>query len=106
MASGDPTPNGVSLWTRLAPEPLVEGGGIPAKDIGVRWQVASDSHFRHVVKSGTVAAMPELGHSVHVDVSGLRSGREYFYRFLTDGDASPVGRTKTAPGSHEPRAAT
>jgi alkaline phosphatase D len=91
----------VSLWTRLAPEPLVEGGGVPAKDIGVRWQVASDSNFRHVVKSGKVAAMPELGHSVHVDVNGLRSGREYFYRFLTDGDESPVGRTKTAPGSHD-----
>ncbi len=101
VASGDPTPNGVSLWTRLAPEPLVEGGGVPAKDIGVRWQVASDSNFRHVVKSGKVAAMPELGHSVHVDVNGLRSGREYFYRFLTDGDESPVGRTKTAPGSHD-----
>ena len=101
VASGDPTPNGVSLWTRLAPEPLVEGGGVPAKDIGVRWQVASDSNFRHVVKSGKVAAMPEFGHSVHVDVNGLRPGREYFYRFLTDADESPVGRTKTAPGSHD-----
>ncbi len=99
MASGDPTPNRVSLWTRLASEPLVEGGGIPAKDISVRWQVATDSNFRHVEKSGTVAAVPELDHSVHVDVSGLRSGREYFYRFLTDRDESPVGRTKTAPGS-------
>jgi alkaline phosphatase D len=99
VASGDPTPNRVSLWTRLASEPLVEGGGIPAQDISVRWQVATDSHFRHVEKSGTVAAVPELDHSVHVDVSGLRSGREYFYRFLTDRDESPVGRTKTAPGS-------
>jgi len=97
VASGDPTPNGVSLWTRLAPEPLVEGGGMPPKDIGVRWQVATDSRFRHVEKSGTVAAMPELGHSVHVDVRGLRPGRQYHYRFLTSRDASPVGRTKTVP---------
>jgi len=101
VASGDPTPNRVSLWTRLASEPLVEGGGIPAQDISVRWQVATDSHFRHVEKSGTVAAVPELDHSVHVDVSGLRSGREYFYRFLTDRDESPVGRTKTAPGPRD-----
>ena len=101
VASGDPTPNGVSLWTRLAPEPLVEGGGVPPKDIRVRWQVASDPRFRRVVKTGSAAAVPELGHSVHVDVRGLRSGREYYYRFLTDRDASPVGRTKTAPGSHD-----
>ena len=74
VASGDPTPNGVSLWTRLAPEPLVEGGGMPAKDIGVRWQVASDSRFRHVGEVRHAAAIPELGHSVHVDVHGLRAG--------------------------------
>ena len=101
VASGDPTPNGVSLWTRLASEPLLEGGGIPARDIQVRWQVATDSHFRHIEKSGAVAAVPELDHSVHVDVSGLRSGREYFYRFLTDRDESQVGRTKTAPASQD-----
>ena len=97
VASGDPTPNGASLWTRLAPEPLVEGGGMPPKDIAVRWQVATDSRFRNVARSGTAAAVPELGHSVHVDVRGLRPGREYYYRFLTSGDASPVGRTKTVP---------
>jgi alkaline phosphatase D len=101
VASGDPTPNGVSLWTRLAPEPLVAGGGVPSKDIRVRWEVATDSRFRRVVKSGSASAMPELGHSVHVDVNGLRSGREYFYRFLTGGDESPTGRTKTAPDSHD-----
>ena len=101
VASGDPTPNGVSLWTRLAPEPLVAGGGVPANDIRVGWEVATDSSFRRVVKSGHAAAVPELGHSVHVDVTGLKSGREYFYRFLANGDASPTGRTKTAPGSHD-----
>ena len=97
VASGDPTPGGVSLWTRLAPQPLVNNGGMPPKDIGVQWQVASDSRFRRVVRSGTAAAIPELAHSVHVDVSGLSPGREYFYRFLTSSDASPVGRTRTAP---------
>jgi alkaline phosphatase D len=102
VASGDPGPNGVSLWTRLAPEPLVNGGGMPPKDIGIQWQVATDSRFRRVAKSGTVAAIPQLAHSVHVDVSGLDSNREYFYRFLTGADASPVGRTRTTPaaGAH------
>ena len=101
VASGDPTPNGISLWTRLAPEPLVEGGGMPGRDVRVRWEVAADSRFRRVVRSGHAAAAPELSHSVHVDVHGLRSGREYYYRFLTDKDESPVGRAKTAPAPHD-----
>ena len=97
VASGDPLPSGVSLWTRLAPDPLKDGGGMPPKDIAVQWQVASDSRFRRVVKTGTAAAIPELAHSVHVDVRGLNPGREYFYRFITSSDTSPVGRTRTAP---------
>jgi alkaline phosphatase D len=102
VASGDPMPGGVSLWTRLAPQPLLNNGGMPPKDIGVQWQVATDSRFRRVVRSGTAAAIPELAHSVHVDVSGLSPGREYFYRFLTSSDASPVGRTRTAPAAGAP----
>jgi alkaline phosphatase D len=99
VASGDPLPNGISLWTRLAPEPFANGGGMPPKDIAVQWQVASDRRFRRVVKSGTAAAVPELAHSVHVDVRGLDPGRGYFYRFLTSADESPVGRTRTAPAA-------
>jgi alkaline phosphatase D len=97
VASGDPKPAGVALWTRLAPDPLVKGGGMPARDVAVRWQVATDDAFADVVRSGTAAAMPDLAHSVHVDVTGLQPGREYFYRFIAGADSSPVGRTKTAP---------
>jgi len=98
VASGDPAPDGVALWTRLVPDPLVKGGGMPAaRDVAVQWQVATDDAFANVVRSGTVAAMPELAHSVHVDVSGLQPAREYFYRFVSAAEASPVGRTKTAP---------
>jgi alkaline phosphatase D len=99
VASGDPRSNGVSLWTRLAPEPLVKGGGMPPKDIAVRWQVATDDGFANVVRSGTVAAIPELAHSAHVDVGGLNPASDYFYRFLTPHDESPVGRTRTAPAA-------
>jgi len=99
VASGDPTPNGVSLWTRLAPEPLVADGGMQASDVAVRWQIAGDEAFGNVVQSGRVAAVPELAHSVHVDVTGLRPGRRYFYRFIAGGEASPVGTTMTAPAA-------
>jgi len=97
VASGDPTPTELSLWTRLAPEPLAEGGGMPARDVAVGWELARDEGFRHGVRRGKVAALPELAHSVHVDVRGLQPGREYFYRFTVDGQRSAVGRTKTAP---------
>ena len=102
VASGDPAPTTVSLWTRLAPEPLSKGGGMPPQDVAVAWEVAEDEAFAQVVRTGTVAAVPELAHSVHVDVGGLQPGREYHYRFTADGERSPIGRTKTAPraGDH------
>lgn len=99
VASGDPLPNSVVLWTRLAPAPLAPDGlgGMPARPVKVRWQVAEDPSFRRVVKSGTVTATPALGHSVHPEVWGLRPGRDYWYRFETAGEVSPVGHTRTAP---------
>ncbi|TWP45220.1 alkaline phosphatase [Lentzea tibetensis] len=99
VASGDPTFDGVLLWTRLAPTPLAEDGlgGMPSRAIEVRWEIALDERFRRVVRRGTAWARPELGHSVHVDVRGLRPGAEYFYRFSADGHVSRVGRTRTSP---------
>jgi alkaline phosphatase D len=96
VASGDPEPGGVVLWTRLAPDPLA-GGGMPPRPVAVRWEVAEDEHLRRVVARGQTTARPETAHSVHVEVEGLRPGREYFYRFVAGGQDSPTGRTRTAP---------
>ena len=103
MASGDPEPDGVVLWTRLAPDPL-EGGGMRPRPVPVRWEVAEDERWRRVVARGEEMARPEEGHSVHVEVAGLRPGREYFYRFIAGGEESATGRTRTAPapGSDAP----
>ena len=97
VASGDPTADGVVLWTRLAPEPFVPGGGLPLRPIAVRWEVARDEGFRQIAQRGEATATPELGHSVHVEVSGLEPGRPYWYRFTTADGTSPVGRAFTAP---------
>jgi alkaline phosphatase D len=97
IASGDPTPNSVMLWTRLAPKPLEPEGGMSGPRVSVRWELADDEQFSKVVKSGVALAAPELGWSLHVDVQGLEPDRWYFYRFLLPGGASPVGRTRTAP---------
>jgi alkaline phosphatase D len=97
VASGDPLPEGVLLWTRLAPRPLEPAGGLPPVSYPVQWQVAEDDRFSRVVCGGTTTATPDYGHSVHVDVRGLRPGRDYFYRFRSRGHLSPAGRTRTAP---------
>lgn len=95
VASGDPLPDGVVLWTRLAPYPLL-GGGMPRRDAVVSWEVASDEGFNTIVRSGTALATPELAHSVHVEVGGLEPGRFYWYRFKAGDEISSIGRTKTA----------
>ncbi|MEO3750742.1 alkaline phosphatase D family protein [Streptomyces sp. B6B3] len=99
VASGDPSPDGFVLWTRLAPDPLAPGGGggMPSRPVPVEWRVATDERMRHVVRRGTVAALPELAHAVHVEPSGLRPDRTYWYQFRHAGELSPVGRTRTTP---------
>src|SRR5688572_4591678 len=94
VASGDPVPDGVVLWTRLAPAPL-EGGGMPMTNVEVHWEIAADQTFRTMTQRGAEIARPELGHSVHVEVAGLQPGRDYWYRFRAGDEISPVGRTKT-----------
>jgi alkaline phosphatase D len=102
VASGDPRPDGVALWTRLAPRPLQFGGGMPHAPVEVDWQVATDEAMTSVVASGTAVAPNELAHSVHVEVHGLQPWSEYFYRFRAGDHVSAVGRTKTTPAVGSP----
>ncbi|GAA3727230.1 alkaline phosphatase D family protein [Salinactinospora qingdaonensis] len=99
VASGEPTPNSVVLWTRLAPQPRAEDGraAMPERDYAVHYEVATDERFTDTVRRGAAVASPELAHAVHPEVTGLQPGREYFYRFRVGTQLSPVGRTKTAP---------
>lgn len=102
VASGDPLPDAVVIWTRLAPRPLEPFGGLGPRPVLVQWQVAEDEGFRRVVRSGTARARREQSYSVHVDVTGLRPWRHYWYRFRVGRDVSPVGRTRTAPAAGQP----
>lgn len=99
VASGYPRPDGVVLWTRLAPEPLAEDGhgGMPLRPVPVKWEVAETADFRRVAARGTALAQPELAHSVHPRVEGLKAGTDYFYRFTVGPQKSPVGRFRTLP---------
>ena len=99
VASGDPWPDGAVIWTRLAVDPLaLDGfGGMPDRSFPVEYQVARDERFTRVVRSGTVATDRSRGYAVHVTLTGLQPGREYFYRFRALGHLSRTGRTVTAP---------
>ena len=97
VASGDPAPDGFVIWARLATEPLEPHGGMPIVSVPATWEVASDEGFRSVVASGSTVARPELAHSIHVEVAGLKPDRPYFYRFEAGGERSPVGRARTFP---------
>lgn len=96
VASGEPAPDGIALWTRLAPKPF-DAAAMPAANIAVRWQVAEDENFAKVVRKGQAVASPALAHSVHVEVAGLRPARWYWYRFSAGGHQSPTGRFRTSP---------
>jgi alkaline phosphatase D len=96
VASGDPSHDGVVLWTRIAPDPL-RGGGAPPEALEVGWELAVDDGMRRIVGRGSTVAEPDLGHSVHVELDGLEPDRWYWYRFHVGGETSPVGRTRTLP---------
>jgi alkaline phosphatase D len=96
VASGDPAPDGIVLWTRLAPEPT-DPSALGTQEIPVAWRVATDDRIRNVVAQGVAQARPDLAHSVHVEVSGLLPGRDYFYQFNVRDEESRVGHFRTAP---------
>lgn len=99
VASGDPWPDGFVLWTRLAPDPL-NGGGMPAADVPVRFEIATDDQMRRIVRRGHVRATASFGHSVHLEVRGLLPDRWYHYRFMTPDAQTITGKARTAPAVH------
>lgn len=98
VASGSPLPDAVVLWTRILADPL-NAAATPPVALTVRWEVAEDEAFARIAASGSAAALPELAHSVHVDVTGLAPARWYWYRFMLGDAVSPIGRTRTAPAA-------
>jgi alkaline phosphatase D len=88
VASGDPLVDRVIIWTRVT---------TPAGRATVRWRVGSDPQLNRVTAQGTVETSALEDFTVKVDVPGLSPGRVYYYAFDTEGDTSPIGRTKTLP---------
>ncbi|MFD3593671.1 alkaline phosphatase D family protein [Nocardia sp. NPDC058640] len=97
VASGDPLPSAVILWTRVTvAEDATPGSGL-GDATPVRWEIATDPDFGALAATGTVTASTDTDHTVKVDATGLTPGQDYFYRFTACGQTSPVGHTRTAP---------
>jgi alkaline phosphatase D len=102
VSSGDPLPDGVVLWTRLAPTPLT-GGGMPNRVVEVAWEVAEDEQFSLVRARGSELAQPDSGHSVHAEAGGLSPDSEYFYRFKAGArHAQPTRHAGVSPAELRP----
>ena len=97
VASGDPLPGAVVLWTRVTPTPEATPGSGLGPAVTVSWEVAADARFRDVVRRGRVGTDAGRDHTVKLDATALRPDTAYFFRFTLDGQRSPVGRTRTAP---------
>ena len=96
VASGDPDPHSVILWTR---RPFAEG----ARQL-LTVEVAEDEAFRRVIAHAPVPVSSAADWTARVLVGGLRPARTYWYRFTdTDGNGSRIGRTITAPLPNDPR---
>lgn len=90
VASGDPLADRVILWTRVTPQS-------PRRTVGVRWIIARDPQLKQVLQRGQAQATAARDFTVKIDATGLRPGTTYYYRFLAENEASPVGRTRTLP---------
>ncbi len=91
VASGEPAPDGMLLWTRYVPAAIETTVRLDA-------EVALDPNFAKVVAGGSVRAAGYRDWTAKITVDGLKPGTVYWYRFVApNGDKSPVGRTKTLP---------
>lgn len=97
VASGDPLPGGAVIWTRVTPDPTATPGSGLGAPTPVTWEVATDEAFAAIVASGDVVTSPASDHTVKVDVSGLDTSGDHWYRFRALGSTSIVGQFRTAP---------
>jgi alkaline phosphatase D len=97
VASGDPLPDGILLWTRVTPVPEALPGSGVGPDTEVSWVVARDKAFTTIVAKGSTTATAAADHTVKADVRGLEPGTDYWFRFSAGGTDSPAARTRTAP---------
>jgi alkaline phosphatase D len=98
IASAEPSPDSVLLWTRRPP------AGTERNPPALTVEVAEDPEFARVIAHARTTVLARADWTTRVLVGGLKPAHEYWYRFIgTDGNGSRVGRTLTAPAIDDPR---
>lgn len=90
VASGDPWPESVILWTRVSEQ---------TGSVSVAWEVSASPSFETLIASGTATTDDSRDYTVKVEATGLAPATTYYYRFTFGDVASPIGRTRTAPAN-------
>ncbi|MFT6789443.1 MAG: alkaline phosphatase D [Pseudoalteromonas rhizosphaerae] len=91
VASGDPLSDSLILWTRVTPVDAT------TTSIKVQWQAATDPNFNNISHDGETLISATSDFTLKVDLQGLDANTTYYYRFISNGKASPVGTGKTLP---------
>ena len=100
VASGDPTPDGIVLWTRFAPEPANPGSLGRARRS--QWAGASPPTAACATSLPAALPWPARARAFRPRRSGWPGpGRDYFYQFDLRDEESPIGHFRTAPAPHE-----
>ena len=115
VAAGAPRPDGITLWTRLAPQPLQQEAasgavddlglaGMPpgANDLEIGFEVATDPTMTRIIRRGSAVAEAAFAYSVHLDVDGLSPDRPYWFRFHSGNATSRIGQARTLPAAGQP----
>ncbi|GAB0108915.1 alkaline phosphatase D family protein [Pseudoalteromonas distincta] len=93
VASGDPLSNALIIWTRATTAQS-------NFEVTVAWELASDSQFKNIIRSGREQTDKSRDFTIKIDVQDLAPNTEYFYRFMGLNTQSPIGRAKTLPMSN------
>jgi alkaline phosphatase D len=93
VASGDPLPDAVMLWTRALP--------LSASDTAtrVRYRIATDALMTNVVTDGIAGSSADRDWTIKLDLRDLQPDHSYYYQFESASELSPIGRTRTAPSA-------
>lgn len=94
VASGDPLPESIILWTRVTPDTQLT-------KIDVSWEISNDQDFQDISALGNFETNAARDYTVKVEADGLIAGLQYFYRFTALEATSPIGKTITAPAEGE-----
>lgn len=88
VASGDPTPESIILWTRVTTE--------SSEDVALTLEIGQDPALARITRRAGAVALADRDHTAKIAIDGLEAATSYYYRFRAGRAVSPIGRFRTA----------